>query len=425
MSSMQVQKIPAQMLNPAKYNPRVDLQPGDAEYEKLLRSVEEFGYVEPIIWNERTGNIVGGHQRFKVLQHLGYTEIECVVIDMDEAREKALNVALNKISGDWDHQKLAELMEEIIRSGIEVTVTGYDQADVDKMFQKLQREKGEVVEDDFDGEAEVEKITEPITKQGDIWLLGKHRLMCGDSTDMGQVATLMDGKKARMIFTDPPWNVDYGGSAHPSWKQRTIMNDKMSTEDFHDFLLSAFKAMASVCEPGTMTYMVMSALEWGNAMLAMKEAKFHWSSTIIWAKNSLVLSRKDYHTQYEPIWYGWLEGGSRLCPLQDRGQSDLWQIVRPTKSEEHPTMKPIALVAKAINNSSRMGDNVLDVFGGSGTTLLAAEQCDRVAHLMELDPKYCDVIIKRYIAFKENDEGIFLLRNGEKTAYHSVEFSLQ
>lgn len=205
----------------------------------------------------------------------------------------------------------------------------------------------------------------------------------------------MNGKKARFVFTDPPWNVDYGASKNPRWKLRTIANDNMSTEDFGAFLYAAFKAMKAVSEPGCMTYIVMSAQEWGNLMNALRELNYHWSSTIIWSKDQLVLSRKDYHTQYEPIWYGWTQG-TRLCPLKDRTQSDLWEIPRPKVSEEHPTMKPVALVAKAMENSSRAGDTVLDLFGGSGTTLIAAEQLGRTCHMMELDPKYCDVIIERW-----------------------------
>jgi len=248
--------------------------------------------------------------------------------------------------------------------------------------------------------------------------------MCGDSTDIGAVAKLMDGKKARMAFTDPPWNVDYGGAAHPSWKQRQILNDKMSTEDFYKFLLLAFKAMASVSEPGATAYVVMSAQEWGNLMPVMKEAGYHWSSTIIWVKDTFVLSRKDYNTQFEPIWFGWLEGAARLCRLEDRGQSDVWQIPRPKKSAEHPTMKPIELVARAINNSSHGGDIILDLFGGSGTTLMAAEQTGRTAHLMELDPRYCDVIALRFAKMVNSDKDIFLLRNGERFMYNEVANSL-
>jgi len=394
---MTFRKIPVEQLNPAAYNPRKDLQPGDPEYEKLLRSVDEFGYVNPITWNERTGNIVGGHQRFKVLKQLGYTEIYCVVIDLDLEREKALNIALNKIMGEFDMKKLGDVMKELEAQRDLLELTGFDRPDIDKIMQERARERGEIIEDDFDADAEAAKIVEPVSRLGDIWLLGRHRLMCADSTDIGAVARLMDGEKAQMCWTDPPWNCSYGDdSRHPSWKARQILNDSMSTEEFGVFLTAAFKAMVSVCLPGAMVYVVMSSQEWGNLMLSTKAAGLHWSSTIIWAKDRLVLSRKDYHTQYEPIWYGWVEGEKRLCPLEDRGQSDLWSFDRPLKSPEHPTMKPIALVAKAINNSSHAGDAVLDLFGGSGTTLLAAEQTDRACYMMELDPKYNDVICKRF-----------------------------
>jgi DNA modification methylase len=430
MRQPEIRSIPARELRPAAYNPRVDLQPGDLMYEKLLQSVDEFGYVEPVIWNQRTGNIVGGHQRYKVLVQLGYDEIDCVVVDLDEQREKALNIALNKIQGDWEPQKLSELLDQLDKTGIGYDITGFVEKDVIKLWQEQQRQ-GKIQEDDFDGEAEAESIAKPISRPGDVWLLGKHRLLCGDSTQPAELVKLMDGAKARLIFTDPPWNVDYGGAAHPSWKQRTILNDKMSSEDFHSFLLSAFKAMASVSELGAMTYVVMSAQEWPNVHSALDAAGFHWSSTIIWAKDSLVLSRKDYHTQYEPIWFGWLShptksadfagnpggGSKRLCPLADRQQSDLWQIPRPKKSEEHPTMKPIALAARAIQNSSHTGDAVLDPFGGSGTTLLAAEQTGRAAYLNELDPRYADVIVKRFVKQQESNAEVFLLRDGRKIGH--------
>jgi DNA modification methylase len=302
--------------------------------------------------------------------------------------------------------------------GFDVSLTGFDAAEIDELFKD--KTAGKVKEDNFDANKALDEIETPITRHGDIWLLGKHRLMCGDSTSFSEVRQLMDGKKARFIFTDPPWNVDYGSDAkHPSWKPRQILNDKMSTEQFGAFLLAAFQCMASVSEPGCMAYVVMSAQEWGNIMPAMRQAGYHWSSTIIWAKDSLVLSRKDYHTQYEPIWYGWLEG-TRLCPLKDRKQSDLWDIPRPKVSIEHPTMKPVALVAKAILNSSRSGDTALDLFGGSGTTLIAAEQTERVCFMMELDAKYCDVIVKRYTEQAGGVDRVFLLRDGAETAYADV-----
>jgi len=388
---MEIQKIPTEKLKAAKYNPRKDLKPGDVEYEKLRRSIEEFGYVEPVIWN---------HQRYKVLTALGYKEIDCVVVDLDEQREKALNVALNKISGEFDIPLLTDLLKGLNDDGFDVSLTGFDAAEIDELFRD--KTAAGVKEDNFDAEKAAAEIKTPVTQRGDIWLLGSHRLMCGDSALLSDVQKLMDGQKARFVFTDPPWNVDYGSDT----------NDRMSTEEFGAFLLRAFNCMREVSEAGCMTYVVMSAQEWGNVMNALREAGYHWSSTIIWKKDSLVLSRKDYHTQYEPIWYGWLEG-TRLCPLKDRKQSDVWEIPRPKVSEEHPTMKPVSLVAKAILNSSHAGDLVLDLFGGSGTTMIAAEQTGRICFMMELDPKYCDVIVKRYVS-QFGDNAAFLLRGDEK-----------
>lgn len=409
---MKIQTIATSKLKAAAYNPRKNLKPGDPEYEKLRRSIEEFGYVEPVIWNERTGNVVGGHQRFKVLTALGYNEIDCVVLNIDEQREKALNVALNKIGGEFDIPLLTDLLHDLGEDGFDVSLTGFDAAEMDDLFKGKTASK--IKEDDFDADKAVDEINTPITQRGDIWQLDRHRLMCGDSTVSAEVGQLMSGAKARCVFTDPPWNVNYGAdSKHPSWKARQILNDKMSAEQFGAFLLAAFTAMCEVCEPGCMTYVVMSAQEWGNIMNVLSSLEYHWSSTIIWAKDSLVLSRKDYHTQYEPIWYGWM-GGKRLYPLKNRKQSDLWQIPRPKTSEEHPTMKPIALVAKALLNSSGTGDVVLDLFGGSGTTLIAADQTDRKAYLMELDPMYCDVIVKRYVRRKGTETVVTLCRNGKE-----------
>jgi DNA modification methylase len=294
---------------------------------------------------------------------------------------------------------------------------------VAKIYKDIQRARGGLTEDGFDGKGEMEAIETPVSQLGDVWLLGRHRLMCGDSTDIGQVARLMDGAKAHMVFTDPPWNVNYGGSDHPSWKKRSIMYDNMSSDDFYTFLLKAFKAMASVSLPGAMTYVVMSAQEWGSAMLAMREAGYHWSSTIIWAKDRFVLAQKDYNTQYEPIWYGWLAGEKRLCPVGDDTQSDLWQFDRPMRSPLHPTTKPVALAGKAIMNSSHPGDNVLDLFGGSGTTLIAADQAERTCFMMDAEPRYVDVICKRTAQSWQSDKDIFLLRGGEKIPYRELSYT--
>jgi len=202
LNSLTIRKIPIQQLTPAEYNPRVSLKTGDPMYEKLLRSVEEFGYVEPIIWNEQTGNVVGGHQRLKILQQLGWSEVDCVVVDIPEIREKTLNIALNKISGEWDEEKLILVLDEIIKESDIIDLTGYDMPEIDKLFDKLQKEQGIIVEDDFNIDAAIAAIDEPIAQNGDVWILGNHRLMCGDSTSADDVAKLMDGKKSRMIFTE-------------------------------------------------------------------------------------------------------------------------------------------------------------------------------------------------------------------------------
>ena len=285
---------------------------------------------------------------------------------MSEAERHEFIVSANVSDGEWDLDRLLAQYGE----GELNDLMGEDAvAELLSQIEAEPNEKGQTDEDDIP-----ETPEEPKSKRGEIYQLGVHRLMCGDSTDMNDVAKLMAGEKARMVFTDPPWNVAYGSQKnHPSWRQRSILNDKMTTDDFHEFMNKAFRCLAASSEEGCPSYVVMSAQEWGNLMLALKDNGYHWSSTIIWAKDRLVLSRKDYHTQYEPIWYGWLDGAPRLCELTDRTQSDLWEIPRPSRSEEHPTMKPVELVARAIENSSREGDLVLDLFGGSGTTLIAAE----------------------------------------------------
>lgn len=409
---MEIRKVNINLLNPAEYNPRIDLQKGDDEYNKLERSIKQFGYIDPIIWNEQTGNVVGGHQRLKILIDSGELEVEVSVVNLSIDDEKVLNVSLNKIAGGWENKKLSDLFEELKLTEVDISLTGFSDEEIAKI--KAEFETNEIVDDDFDIDEALPEV--PVSQEGDVWVLGKHRLMCGDSTSIDDVQALMAGVKARYIFTDPPWNVNYGANKnHPSYKPRTILNDKMSTEDFGSFLFSAFECMREVSEAGCMTYIVMSAQEWGNIMNVLTELKYHWSSTIIWVKDRFVMSQKDYHTRYEPIWYGWKADAPRIYPLDDRTKDDVWEVPRPKRSDEHPTMKPIELVAMAITNSSNVGDVGLDLFGGSGTTLIAAEETGRVCNMMELDPKYCDVIVKRYIQ-NTNDVAI-LIRDGVETKY--------
>ena len=405
---MQIQKVPIEKLNPAKYNPRKDLKPGDPEYEKLKKSMETFGYVEPIVWNKKTGNIVGGHQRLKILEEQGHVEIECVVVDFEETEEKALNVALNKVSGQWDLPKLADLISELDDGIFDISITGFDAAEVEDLFSKIHDK--DVKEDDFDVD---EALQEPaISKPEDLWLLGRHRLLCGDSTKAETYDKLMGGKEANLVVTDPPYAVNYtAGGAN----ERLIKNDNLPDAEFYAFLLAAFKNIYRQLIDGGALYVFHGDTEGLNFRNAVKEAGFHLSGVCVWVKDSLVLGRSDYQWQHEPIIYGWKPTGRHRW-YADRKQTTVWQFDRPKKSEAHPTMKPVALCAYPIKNSSAPNGIVLDPFGGSGSTLIACEQLDRTCYMAELDEKYVDVIVKRYIE-TAGEDGVFLLRAGQKTSY--------
>ncbi|MCM3761046.1 site-specific DNA-methyltransferase [Alkalihalobacillus oceani] len=410
---MDIQKVAVEKLNPAKYNPRKDLKPGDAEYEKLKRSIETFGYVEPVIWNERTGHIIGGHQRFKILVDQGVVEVDCVVVDMDEKEEKALNVALNKISGDWDLPKLADLISELDEAMFDVSLTGFGAAEIEDLFSKV-HDKG-VQDDDFDPDAVLGEIEDPISKSGDIWLLGKHKLLCGDATMREDFDKLMNGKKANLCVTDPPYNVNYTAGSD---NERVIKNDNMEDQNFYDFLLAAFKNIYTALDDGAGAYIFHADTEGLSFRKAFKDTGFHLSNVCIWAKQSLVLGRSDYQWQHEPILYGWKPTGKHRW-YADRKQTTIWNFDRPTKSELHPTMKPVPLVAYPIQNSSMTNCIVLDPFAGSGSTLIASEQTGRICFAIELDEKYCDVIVKRFVESAGEDE-IYLHRSGEKIPYKEL-----
>ena len=410
---MEIRKLPLEKLNPAKYNPRKDLKPGDPEYEKLKKSMETFGYVEPIVWNKRTGHIVGGHQRFKVLKHQGHTEIECVVVDLDEQQEKALNIALNKVSGEWDLPKLADLISELDDGIFDISITGFDAAQIEHLFSQVHDK--DVKEDDFDvGKA----LKEPVFSQpGDLWLLGRHRLLCGDSTKAETYAKLMDGKQANLVVTDPPYNVNFTAGRE---NERLIKNDNLSDGDFYQFLLAAFQNIYQTLVDGGALYVFHADTEGLNFRKAVKEVGFHLAGVCIWVKDSLVLGRSDYQWQHEPVIYAWKPTGRHRW-YADRKQTTVWQFDRPKRSEEHPTMKPVALCAYPIQNSSAPNGIVLDPFGGSGSTLIACEQTDRLCYTAELDEKYCDVIVKRYIEHVGSDEEVFLIRDGKKTPYKNLD----
>lgn len=406
---MQIEKLKTELLIPADYNPRKDLKPGDPEYEKLKRSIEQFGYVEPVIWNKTTSHVVGGHQRLKVLLDMGITEVECVVVEMDEEKEKALNIALNKISGDWDKDKLALLITDLQGADFDVSLTGFEPAELDALFKDSLKDG--IHDDDFDVDAELQKPA--LTKQGDVWKLGQHRLVCGDSTKAETFTLLMDGKLANLVVTDPPYNVNYEGSAGK------IKNDNMGNEAFYKFLLKAFTNTEAAMAKDASIYMFHADTEGLNFRKAFSEAGFYLSGTCIWKKQSLVLGRSPYQWQHEPVLFGWKKSGKHNW-YADRKQTTIWEFEKPKKNADHPTMKPVALVAYPVLNSSMTNCIVLDPFGGSGSTLIACDQTERICYTIELDEKYCDVIVKRYIEQVGNDDGVYLLRNGSEIRYSDL-----
>ena len=406
---MEIRKVPISLLNAAPYNPRKDLQPGDPEYEKLKRSLDEFGYVEPVIWNKRTGNVVGGHQRLKVLQQEGISEIDCVVIDMDTEKEKALNIALNKISGDWDTDKLALLITDLQGSDFDVSLTGFDPAELDDLFKD--DIKDGVHDDDFDVDAELKKPV--FSKAGDMWQLGIHRLLCGDSTQPETYQRLLQGTPVNLVVTDPPYNVNYEGSAGK------IKNDNMENSAFYQFLLDAYTRMYESMADDASIYVFHADTEGLNFRRAFADAGFYLSGCCIWKKQSLVLGRSPYQWMHEPCLFGWKKSGKHQW-YTGRKETTIWEFDKPKKNGDHPTMKPIPLLAYPIMNSSMTNSLVLDPFGGSGSTLIACEQTGRICHTIELDEKFCDVIVKRYIEQVGSSAKVSVIRDCLTYSYDEI-----
>lgn len=395
-------------LNPAEYNPRKNLQPGDAEYEKLKRSMEQFGYVDPVIWNKTTGRVIGGHQRLKVLVDLGLKEVDCVVVEMDEEREKALNIALNKINGEWDTDKLAMLISDLQGSDFDVSLTGFEEAEIANLFEKTGEK--EVRDDDFDLTAALEKAS--FVERGDIWIVGRHRLMCADATSAEDVAALMDRKRANLVVTDPPYNCSYEGGTGMK-----IINDSWdNSKKFYQFLLDAFKNAYDSLSDGSAFYCFHSDAEKVNFFNATVDAGFHYSTTCIWVKNALVIGRMDYQMRHEPIVYAFKNTAKHKF-YGDRKQTTVWEFDKPAKSQLHPTTKPLSLVAYPIKMSSQENGIVLDLFGGSGSTLIACEQMNRVCHTMELDEKYASVILRRAVENGISPNDIYVFRDNVRIPY--------
>lgn len=409
MSAMEWRTIPVGELKPAAYNPRKKLKAGDKEYEKIKNSIQEFGYVEPIIVNYDM-TVIGGHQRLTVLKGLGYAEVQCVVVRIeDENKVKALNVALNKITGAWDEQLLADLLVDLKTQDFNTDFTGFEAPEIEQLFSKVHNK--EIKEDDFDVDEELKKPT--ISKLGDVWLLGRHRFICGDSTKPETYDALMDGQLANLVLTDPPYNVDVEETAGK------IKNDNMADEDFYKFLFAAFVCMEQNMAQDASIYVFHADTQGLNFRKAFHDAGFYLSGCCIWKKNALVLGRSPYQWRHEPCLFGWKLGGKHQW-YSDRKQTTVWEYDRPKSSKDHPTMKPVALMAYPIQNSCMSNCIVLDPFLGSGSTLIACEETNRICYGIELDEKFADVIVKRYIETKGNADGVFLLRDGQKIPYAEV-----
>lgn len=399
----QSDRVPTDSLKPYRNNPR------RGNVELIAQSLKTNGQYRPLVVRAETLEILAGNHTWMAAKSLGWDEVDIWLVDVDDDTAARIVLADNRLSdlATFDDQLLADLLSSLE----DFTGTGYQPSDVDELLRSIASVEDPIQLTDPDDVPDLPET--PVSQLGDVWELGTHKLYVGDSTQ--DLAPLMGTDKARLIVTDPPWNVNYGavkkGNAQ-GYKPRQILNDNMG-EGFGKFVDGAANQLRTWSEPGAPIYLFMSAQEWPVIDTALRDNNFHWSSTIIWSKDSLVLSRKDYHTQYEPIWYGWNDGGSRLAPVTDRTQSDVWECPRPKRSDLHPTTKPVALLARAIANSSRPNDIVLDTFGGSGSTLIACHAERRSARLVELDPKYADVICRRF----EEHTGIVPIRSGKPVSF--------
>ena len=405
--TMEIKELSLKELKPAAYNPRKKLKKGDKEYEKIKQSLLKFGYVDPIIVNKNM-TVIGGHQRLTVLKDLDYETAKCVIVDLPKEDEKALNIALNKITGQWDEALLAELLVDLQESDFNLDLTGFEPPEIDDILSNVHDK--ELSEDEFDVEEELKKPT--VSRRGDVWQLGKHRVICGDSTKSETYDQLLGDKKANLVVTDPPYNVDVEETAGK------ILNDNMSDGDFYQFLYSMFTQVENHIETDASIYVFHADTEGLNFRKAFKDAGFYLSGCCIWKKNSLVLGRSPYQWQHEPCLYGWKKKGKHQW-FSDRKQTTIWEYDRPKSSKDHPTMKPIQLMAYPIQNSSMRGTVVLDPFLGSGSTLIAANQTGRICYGIELDEKFVDVIVKRYIEVTGDTE-VTVQRNHEVLTYNQV-----
>ena len=382
------------------------------QIKKLRSSLREFGFVNPIII-DRDYNVIAGHGRLMAAKEEGITEVPCVYVDyLTEAQKKAYILADNRMALDagWDEELLAVEMQELQDLGYNLSMTGFDEKELADLFSDGTR--SEAKDDDFDLTTALEKAA--FVEKGDLWTVGRHRLMCGDATSTEDVNTLMGSVKANLILTDPPYGVSFKSSSG-----LTIQNDSMKNEEFYTFLLSAFKCMADHLEKGGAAYVFHADTEGLNFRRAFIDAGFHLAGCCIWVKDSLVLGRSDYQWQHEPVLYGFMQNGKHKW-YSDRKQTTIWNFDKPKRNANHPTSKPLDLLGYPIGNSTQENAVVIDTFGGSGSTLMACEQMKRICYMMELDEKYASVILRRYVEDTGDAEGVYVIRNGQQIPYSDL-----
>lgn len=408
-TTSEMQLVPIGKLVPYVNNARTH---SPEQINKLRSSLREFGFINPVIIDRDFG-VIAGHGRILAAKEEGIKEVPCVFADhLTEAQKKAYIIADNRMAMDagWDEELLRVEIEALQAQAFDLSLTGFDEKELSDLF----KDDADVQEDDFDVDAELEKPT--FSKSGDVWTLGRHRLVCGDSTIAETFDTLMQGRKANLVVTDPPYNVNYEGTAGK------IKNDNLADEKFYQFLFDAFSNIEKVMADDASIYVFHADTKGLNFRKAFSDAGFYLSGCCIWKKPSLVLGRSPYQWQHEPCLYGWKKSGKHQW-YADRKQTTIWEFEKTKKNTDHPTMKPIPLLAYPIQNSSMSNTLILDPFGGSGSMLIACEQTDRDCYTIELDEKYCDVIVKRYIEQVGSADGVSVERDGKTYTFAELEVS--
>jgi DNA modification methylase len=395
--AIQIEHVPIDDLRPDPANPR---KISDAELEALIKSIAQFGLIDPIIARRHDGIVIGGHQRLLAARRLGLKTVPTIYVDLPLEQARLLNVALNKISGSWDEELLAQMLADLSSvADLDLTLSGFDEGELDKLLRSLDGREHRERAETFDLDAALEDAQAAgAVSRGDLWALGPHRVLCGDATDQGDVARLLGGQRAALAFTDPPYNVglgDHGGQQRGQRKRR-LQNDALDPVQWETFCRAWARNLLENVDGAL--YVCMAIQHFPTILRVFQEQGGHWSDTLIWAKDRHVLGRADYQRKYEPIFYGWREGAKRQWH-GGRDQTNIWEVARPGDAPLHPTMKPLELVERALENSSRASDAVLDLFLGSGSTLVACERTGRVCYGLELQPRYGAVAIRRWEAF--------------------------